>query len=88
MGRVSWAIGRVRSAPKVSISAGRKTNSVSSPTPQISVPLMPGGVAGKPTYVRPARGNGAPSGGVDDSAARCNAIADAQARKDCLDKLH
>lgn len=56
-------------------------------TPQISVPLMPGGVAGKPAYVRPARGNGAPSGGVDDSAARCNAIADAQARKDCLDKL-
>lgn len=57
-------------------------------TPQVSVPLLPGGVAGKPAYVRPARGNGAPSGGIDDSAARCNAIADAQARKDCLDKLH
>lgn len=57
-------------------------------TPQLNVPLKPGGVAGKPAYVRPARGNGAPSGGINDSAARCNAIADAQARKDCLDKLH
>ncbi|MEO8125334.1 MAG: hypothetical protein ABI633_14900, partial [Burkholderiales bacterium] len=55
--------------------------------PQINVPLNPSG-AGKPAYVRPARGKAAPSGGVDDSAARCNAIADAQARKDCLDKLH
>ncbi len=55
--------------------------------PQINVPFTPSG-AGKPAYVRPARGKAAPSGGVDDSAARCNAIADAQARKDCLDKLH
>lgn len=56
-------------------------------TPQINVPLSPSG-AGKPAYVRPARGKAAPSGGIDDSAARCNAIEDAQARKECLDKLH
>lgn len=55
--------------------------------PQINVPLNPSG-AGKPAYVRPARGKAAPSGGVDDSAARCNAIENPQARKECLDKLH
>lgn len=56
-------------------------------TPQISVPLNPSGT-GKPAYVRPASGKAAQSGGINDSAARCNAISDVQARKDCLDKLH
>lgn len=56
-------------------------------TPQLSIPLNPSG-AGKPTYVRPPRGKPAPSGGIDDSAARCKAMADAQARQDCLGKLH
>lgn len=55
--------------------------------PQINVPLKPSG-PGKATYVPPPRGKPAQSGGVDDSAARCNAIADAAARKECLDKLH
>lgn len=54
--------------------------------PQINVPITPSG-AGKATYVPPQRAKAAPSGGVDDSAARCNAIADAAARKECLDKL-
>jgi hypothetical protein len=36
------------------------------------------------TSRRPAGGS---RGSVDDSAARCNAIADAAARKECLDKL-
>lgn len=55
-------------------------------TPQLNVPLTPSG-AGKATYVPPARGKPAQSGGVDDSAARCNAMTDAAARKECLDKL-
>jgi len=55
-------------------------------TPQLNVPLTPSG-AGKPAYVRPSQGKATPSGGIDDSAARCQALADAQARKDCLDKL-
>lgn len=55
-------------------------------TPQINVPLNPSG-AGKPAYVRPARGKAAPSGGIDDSAARCKAMTDAGSRQECLDKL-
>lgn len=55
-------------------------------TPQLNVPLKPSG-PGKATYVPPPRGKPAQGGGVDDSAARCNAIADAAARKECLDKL-
>jgi hypothetical protein len=54
--------------------------------PQVNVPLTPSG-AGKATYVPPQRGKPAQHGDVDDSAARCNAIADATARKECLDKL-
>lgn len=54
--------------------------------PQLEVPLKPSG-PGKATYVAPQRGQPAQHGGVDDSAARCNAIADAAARKECLDKL-
>lgn len=55
-------------------------------SPLINVPINPSG-AGKPALVPQPRGKAAPAGGVDDSAARCNAIADAQARKECLDKL-
>lgn len=55
-------------------------------TPQINVPLNPAGT-GKPAYVRPSSGKAAQSGGINDSAARCNAIEDAQARKDCLARL-
>ena len=52
--------------------------------PKLELPLTPSG-AGKATYVAP--GKAGSSGGVDDSAARCNAMADAAARKECLDKL-
>lgn len=55
-------------------------------TPQLNIPLKSSG-AGKPTYVRPPRGKAAPSGGIDDSAARCNAMADAKAQQECRDKL-
>ena len=56
--------------------------------PQINVPINPSG-AGKPAYSVPRSGKTATGSGgsVDDSAARCNAIADAQERKDCLAKL-
>ena len=69
-----------------SAAAPSDLHSESRVTPQINVPLNPSG-AGKPAYVRPARGKAAPSGGIDDSAARCKAMTDAQARQDCLDKL-
>lgn len=52
--------------------------------PKLELPLTPSGT-GKATYVAP--GKAGSSGGVDDSAARCNAMADAAARKECLDKL-
>ena len=56
--------------------------------PQINVPINPSG-AGTPAYSVPRSGKTATGSGgsVDDSAARCNAIADAQERKDCLAKL-
>ena len=57
-------------------------------TPQLNIPLRSSGGSGKATYVPPARGKAAPSGGVDDSAARCRAMADKKAQQDCLDKLH
>ena len=52
--------------------------------PKLELPLTLSGT-GKATYVAP--GKAGSSGGVDDSAARCNAMADAAARKECLDKL-
>ena len=55
-------------------------------TPQLNLSLTPSGIA-KPDYVRPADGKVIPSGGVDDSTARCKAVIDAKARQDCLDKL-
>lgn len=55
-------------------------------TPQLNIPLKPSG-AGKATYVPPSRGKASPSGGIDDSAARCNAMADAKAQQECRDKL-
>lgn len=56
-------------------------------TPQLNIPLRSSGGSGKATYVPPARGKAAPSGGVDDSAARCRAMSDKKAQQDCLDKL-
>lgn len=57
-------------------------------TPQISIPLNN---AAQPTpksvLLPPPRAKPAPSGGIDDSAARCAALADAQARQECRDKL-
>jgi len=35
----------------------------------------------------PPRATATPSGGIDDAAARCGALADAQARDQCRDKL-
>ncbi|MCB2019840.1 MAG: hypothetical protein M9915_18000 [Rhizobacter sp.] len=55
-------------------------------TPQLNLTLTPSGT-NKPTYVRPSKGKAAPSGGIDDSAARCKAMSDEKARQDCLGKL-
>ena len=57
--------------------------------PQISIPLnnKGGQVPLKGLVSPPPRATPKPAGGVDDSAARCTAIADAQAREQCRDKL-
>ena len=59
-------------------------------TPQISIPLnnKAGQLPPKALLIPPPRaGAPAPSGGIDDSAARCGALADAPAREQCLSKL-
>lgn len=57
--------------------------------PQLSIPLntKAGQVPLKGLVNPPPRATAKPSGGVDDSAARCTAIADPQAREQCRDKL-
>lgn len=55
-------------------------------TPQLSIPLTPNATP-KPVLTPTPKGAAAPSGGVDDSVARCNAMADAQARDACRAKL-
>jgi len=57
-------------------------------TPQITIPLNNAGqVPAKSVLTPPPRAKPAPSGGIDDAAARCAALADAQAREQCRDKL-
>ncbi len=57
-------------------------------TPQITIPLNKAGqVPAKAVLNPPPRAKPAPSGGIDDAAARCGALADAQAREQCRDKL-
>jgi len=57
-------------------------------TPQISIPLNKAGQAPSKSMLNPPpRATAAPSGGIDDAAARCGALADAQARDQCRDKL-
>jgi len=56
--------------------------------PQINVPLDKSApISPKALLAPPARAKPAPSGGIDDSAARCAAIADAAARDQCRAKL-
>ena len=56
--------------------------------PQVSIPLNKAGQApAKSMFVPAPRAKTAPSGGIDDAAARCGALADAQARDQCRDKL-
>ncbi len=74
------------SAPK----AGDLQPQQSRVAPQLSIPLnsKPGQVPLKGMVSPPPRAATAkPSGGVDDAAARCGAIADPQAREQCRDKL-
>jgi hypothetical protein len=54
--------------------------------PQVSIPLVntPTGVAKKPFTGR--SGTAAPAGGIDDSAARCEAESTAQLREQCRSK--
>lgn len=55
--------------------------------PQIAIPLGKTPPVPLKSAARRARGNGSgASGGVDDAAARCEALADAQARALCLEK--
>ncbi len=57
-------------------------------TPQISIPLNKSGqVPAKSLVTPPPRAKTAPSGGIEDAAARCAALADAQARDQCHAKL-
>lgn len=59
-------------------------------TPQISIPLNTKAGQPPPKAVltpAPRAGTPAPTGGIDDSAARCGALADATAREQCLSKL-
>ena len=57
-------------------------------TPQVSIPLNKAGqVPPKSLLNPPPRATVAPSGGIDDAAARCGALADAQARDQCREKL-
>jgi hypothetical protein len=57
-------------------------------TPQISIPLDKSGpVPPKSLLTPPPRAKAPPSGGIDDAAARCGALADAQARDQCREKL-
>jgi len=57
-------------------------------TPQISIPLNKSGqVPAKSLVTPPPRAKPAPSGGIEDAAARCAALADAKARDDCRAKL-
>ncbi len=59
-------------------------------TPQISIPLNnKSGQLPPKALLNPAprAGGTAPSGGIDDAAARCGALADSQAREQCRDKL-
>lgn len=57
-------------------------------TPQITIPLTKSGPASPKSLLSPpSRAKPAPSGGVDDSAARCAALADTQARDECRAKL-
>ncbi len=53
--------------------------------PQLSIPLGKGAPT-KPTVGVPKSGKSRTSGGVDDSAARCNAEADDTARALCRDR--
>jgi hypothetical protein len=55
-------------------------------TPQLSIPLNQNSPP-KPALVPAPRATNAPSGGIDDSAARCAALADAQAREACRAKI-
>ena len=57
-------------------------------TPQLSIPFNKAGQpAPKSVLLPPPRAKPAPSGGIDDSAARCAALATAQEREDCREKL-
>ena len=58
-------------------------------TPQVTLPLTQAGkaVPAKSVLTPPLRANPAPSGGIDDAAARCGALVDAQARDQCREKL-
>ena len=58
-------------------------------TPQITLPLTEAGrvVPPKSVLIPSPRADPAPSGSIDDAAARCLALADAQARDQCLAKL-
>lgn len=57
--------------------------------PQLSIPLnnKEGQVPLKALVNPPVRAAAKPSSGVNDAAARCSALADAQAREQCRDKL-
>lgn len=58
-------------------------------TPQLSIPLnnKDAQVPLKALVNPPVRATVKPSGGVDDAAARCSALSDAQAREQCREKL-
>ena len=57
-------------------------------TPQITIPLNNAGqVSPKAVLTHPPRAKHAVSGSVDDAAARCTAISDAQAREQCRERL-
>jgi len=55
-------------------------------TPQVNIPISKNAPP-KPAFVPATRGKTGPSGGIDDAAARCSALADATAREQCRDKL-
>ena len=57
-------------------------------TPQISIPLNKSGQgSAKSLVATPPRAKAAPSGSIEDAAARCAALADAKARDQCRAKL-
>jgi len=92
---VASAAATTRPGPRVVTTTEQRENSATpgavrpdpKVAPQVNIPLVNTPVSARKPPLTSRSGNTAPTGGIDDTAARCEAESNAQLREQCRNKL-